>query len=115
MTTDHWLQVRSFNFLSNSYLHLANQFYRACVRRERGYCRIAWTQVVCSNSAVTLFCTLCGQSGDQDSFKLSRPATNYNSNTGLGGCSQDSVKIPGGSDMGLGTTSLQYQQPTNRP
>ena len=51
------VQVRSFNFLadSGSYLHLANQFYRVCVRRAEKYCAIAWSQ--CS---------------DTDSFKVGR-------------------------------------------
>ena len=44
------VQVRSFNFLadSGSYLHLANQFYRVCVRRAEKYCTIAWSQ--CSDT-----------------------------------------------------------------
>ena len=37
------LQVRSFNFLAATYQHLASQFYRACVRRERGYCEVGCT------------------------------------------------------------------------
>lgn len=77
-------QVRSYNFLADSYLHLGSQFYKVCVRRERGYCKIAWTQ-----------------SSDPDSFKISRPATVYTSNNGQTGCAQDSVKIYGGSDYGL--------------
>ena len=50
-------QVRSFNFLadSGSYLHLANQFYKVCLRREEKYCAIAWSQ--CS---------------DTDSFKVGK-------------------------------------------
>ena len=49
-------QVRSFNFLvsdSSSYKHLANQYYKICIRREIGYCKIAWTA-----------------SSDPDSFKI---------------------------------------------
>ena len=45
--------MRSFNFLSNSYKHLADQYYKVCIRRERGYCRIGWNQ-----------------SPDTDSFKV---------------------------------------------
>ena len=50
------LQVRSFNFLvsdSTKYKHLANQYYKACIRREAGYCKIAWSA-----------------SSDPDSFKI---------------------------------------------
>ena len=95
--------MRSFNFLadSGSYLHLANQFYKVCLRREEKYCAIAWSQ--CS---------------DTDSFKvqnieldrradavitihqISRPSTNYRSATGNTGCSSDAVKIFGGSNYG---------------
>lgn len=79
-------QVRSFNFqaTSGNYLHLAQHYYKACIRRERGYCKIAWSQ-----------------SSDTDSFKISRPSTNYRSNTGNTGCQQDSVKIYGGSNYGV--------------
>jgi len=80
-------QVRSFNFqaTSGNYLHLAKHYYKVCIRRETGYCSIAWSQ-----------------STDTDSFKISRPSTNYNSNTGSGGCGPDSVKIYGGSNYGGG-------------
>ena len=77
-------QVRSFNFLASSqYNHLQAQYYKACVRRERGYCRIAWTQ-----------------SDDPDSFKITRPVGNYNSLTGSTSCSEDYVSIPLGSNEG---------------
>ena len=46
-------QVRSFNFLASTYTHLADQYYKACVRRERGYCKIGWSP-----------------SSDPDSFKV---------------------------------------------
>ena len=124
------LQVRSFNFLvsdSTKYKHLANQYYKACIRREAGYCKIAWSA-----------------SSDPDSFKIrkvskcqtfssfirkmwkistnfiayflpkfsilwnwhwhfvvpSRPDGNYNSNTGTAGCIPDFVMIPGSSNFG---------------
>ena len=77
-------QVRSFNFLAtDSYNHLQAQSYKACVRRERGYCRIAWTQ-----------------SDDPDSFKVGRPVGNYNSLTGSASCNEDYVTIPLGSNEG---------------
>jgi len=79
-------QVRSFNFLvsdSTKYKHLANQYYKACIRREAGYCKIAWSA-----------------SSDPDSFKISRPDGNYNSNTGTAGCIPDFVMIPGSSNFG---------------
>ena len=64
------VQVRSFNFFATTYNHLADQYYKVgpssyydevlsiditkvCIRREQGYCRIAWTQ-----------------SSDPDSFKV---------------------------------------------
>ena len=39
-------QVESFNFHAESgnYLHLANHYYRVCVRRAKNYCGIAWYQ-----------------------------------------------------------------------
>lgn len=79
--------VRSFNFDQSSanFLHLANQFYKVCIRRESGYCKIAWTQ-----------------SSDIDSFKVSRPAPNYNSGTGQAGCGPDSILIAHGSNNGEG-------------
>jgi len=77
--------VRSFNFLaaSGSYLHLADQYYKVCIRRESGYCKIGWYA-----------------STDTDSFKLSRPSTNYKSASGYVGCISDAVKIYGGSNYG---------------
>ena len=53
-------------------------FYKVCIRREQGYCKIGWTQ-----------------STDRDSFKISRPATNFKSAVGNPGCDPDSVTIPG--------------------
>ena len=88
-------QVRSFNFLAATYNHLADQYYKVnlqggvvtgdtaalqvCIRREQGYCSIAWNP-----------------STDPDSFKISRPATNYNSGAGVATCGTDYVLIPGG-------------------
>ena len=100
------LKVKSFNFhgysTAGTYLHLSDQYYKAgschhhcdghgydhyifqlpfhfcqllckftvcetklhvqqvCIRREEGYCKIGWIQT-----------------SDTDSFKLSRPSTNY--------------------------------------
>merc|ERR1711892_896663 len=82
--------VRSFNFLAptGAYEHLKSQFYQACVRREKRFCKIGWTQ-----------------SSDTDSFKISR-------NTGLttaiasygsrveSGCAADAILIPQGSNGG---------------
>ena len=45
--------MRSFNFLASTYTHLADQYYKACVRRERKYCSIGWSP-----------------SNDPDSFKV---------------------------------------------
>ena len=62
--------MQSFNFPATTYTHLADQYYKVmtetrykepiqsiptqvCIRREQGYCRIAWTQ-----------------SSDPDSFKV---------------------------------------------
>ena len=53
------------------------------MRREKGYCRIAWTQ-----------------SDDPDSFKVGRPFGNYNSLTGSASCDEDYVTIPQGSNEG---------------
>ena len=89
-------QVRSFNFLASTYTHLADQYYKACVRRERKYCSIGWSP-----------------SNDPDSFKVimimmivilmmikvSRPASNYKSTTG-DNCAADYVVILGGSNGG---------------
>ena len=52
---------------------------QVCIRREQGYCSIAWNP-----------------STDPDSFKISRPATNYNSGAGVATCGTDYVLIPGG-------------------
>ena len=63
--------------------------------------RIAWTQ-----------------SSDPDSFKLSRPSTNFQSQVGsaaTGACSADSVKIPGGSNLGLGGCITPVAQATPVP
>jgi len=94
--------VRSFNFLTKgTYLHLANQHYKVCIRREKSQCKIAWTQ-----------------SSDPDSFKLSRPSTNFQSQVGsaaAGACSADSVKIPGGSNLGLGGCITPVAQATPVP
>ena len=66
------VQVRSFNFFATTYNHLADQYYKVepslhytevidifqvCIRREQGYCRIAWTA-----------------SSDPDSFKVCGPS-----------------------------------------
>ena len=73
--------MRSFNFLapSGSYLHLADQYYKVCIRRAKNYCSIGWYA-----------------STDTDSFKISRPTTNFISGTGYVGCAKDAVKIYGG-------------------
>ena len=39
--------IQSYNYAGG--LHLANQDYSACIRTERGYCSISYTQV-CQNS-----------------------------------------------------------------
>jgi len=78
-------QVRSHNFnvvSSATYNHLRSQFYKVCVRREKRYCKIGWTQ-----------------SSDPDSFKLSRDPGIYGSRV-EGSCNPDSVQIPGGSNGG---------------
>merc|ERR1711892_120486 len=74
-------QVRSFNFDAANYDHLNAQIYSVCIRREKGFCSIGWLQSV-----------------DPDSFKLSRPATNYASTVGT--CSKDYVNIFGGTNPG---------------
>ena len=45
--------MRSFNFdvdSISSYEHLRNQFYNVCVRRNKKYCKIGWSQSTDSNS-----------------------------------------------------------------
>ena len=75
--------VRSFY----SFIQLKKLFPTFC-RREYGYCKIGWRQT-----------------SDTDSFKLSRPASSYNSATGPGQCDTDGAIIigqwspaPGGSN-----------------
>ena len=53
---------------------------QSCIfcRREYGYCKIGWRQT-----------------SDTDSFKMSRPATSYNSATGPGQCDTDGAIIIG--------------------
>lgn len=79
-------RVKSFNFDQSgttNWNHLGDQNYKACVRRERGYCKIGWTE-----------------SNLTPAFKISRPSSNDNSNNGQGGCKQDAVIIPRGSNNG---------------
>ena len=48
------------NFCANSRASLCLHVQQVCVRREKGFCKIGWIQT-----------------SDTDSFKLSRPSTNY--------------------------------------
>merc|ERR1719184_125681 len=80
--------VSSFNWQdSTAYEHLQSTSYTACIRQERGYCKIGWKQ-----SPTTI-----------DSFKMGRPATIFTS-LNSGGCNPtgqaDYVTIPNGSDGG---------------
>ena len=58
--------MRSFNFLSNSYKHLADKYYKVCIRRERGYCRIGWNQSPDTDS-FKVGCTII-RAGNKPSF-----------------------------------------------
>lgn len=86
----HWGwygSIKSFNYDSEStYDHLQSQDYQICVRREYGYCKIGWRQT-----------------SDTDSFKMSRPATSYNSATGPGQCDTDGAIIIEGNNLGTST------------
>ena len=68
--------IKSFNYdTTSTYDHLSDQDYMVCVRRESGHCKIGWSQ-----------------SSDKDSFKLTRPASNYNGATGAN-CASDTAII----------------------
>lgn len=74
--------VKSFNYdTSGTYDHLTAQNYNICIRREKGYCKIGYSQTA-----------------DTDSFKITRPDGTYNS--GSGPTCTDYVIIPGGTNAG---------------
>jgi len=91
--------VRSFNFLApaGSYEHLRSQFYQVCVRRNKRFCKIGWTQ-----------------SNDPDSFKLSRDAIQFGSRNERF-CAADALKIPAGSNGGLYTCYRRNPVAANAP
>ena len=90
-------------------LFLGRQYFiliyvaQICIRRERGYCKIAWSQSTDTDSFKVPSLTGSGLKGECLHYllQISRPSTNYRSNTGNTGCQQDSVKIYGGSNYGV--------------
>ena len=71
--------IKSFNYdTTSTYDHLSDQDYMVCVRRESGHCKIGWSQ-----------------SSDKDSFKLTRPASNYNGATGANRASDTAIILEG--------------------
>lgn len=79
--------IKTFNYdVGLKYESLADQQYQICVRRELGFCSIGWI-----NSPT-----------ETDSFKISKPATNYAAAVGTS-CYADFILIPEGSNGGRGS------------
>ena len=94
--------IRCTLFLRGRYFIL-NDVTQVCIRRERGYCKIAWSQSTDTDSFKVPSLPGWGLKGKCLHYllQISRPSTNYRSNTGNTGCQQDSVKIFGGSNYGV--------------
>jgi len=84
--------VNSYNYQSGSGYQLASQQQNVCVRRERGYCRICWSETAQGDLAVSGTVVNMG-------YLVKKTKTNTKACCGYGatgkGVNYDCVKIPG--------------------
>jgi hypothetical protein len=105
--------VSSFNYEgvsdNGNFIHLADQYYRVCLRREKGRCSIAWTQDSATDSfkarpssphfvefsrELSVLRRYIKITGNALHPQLSRPSTTYTADTLYGtGCNPDYIRI----------------------